>query len=291
MTSARFIFCILVLGLSANSSTCGSEPLYTHRALIDFSRSITVRILKNNSTPAGTGFFINDCEIATCFHVVSDLRTWGVQFDDKNNVTELKYATHSGLRALLRNGEIVPLELVSVPTKGNPEPLVFDFAVLRLGKPIKFVPRQTRRYQRGATLYVGEPVYFSGYPLETEILLTHQGTIAGMNQKTGLLALQASVNKGTSGSALLSSEGTVIGIISMRLGGIGKGLSELRERIAASTEKFSVQILDIDPLEATKGVIDVVDRTISTGIGYARSTIFLDKYLMEIQAEEERSKP
>ena len=46
--------------------------------------------------------------------------------------------------------------------------------------------------------------------------------------------------------------------------------------------------MGINPLQATNNVIDVIDMTISTGIGYARSTVLLDKYLKDIRLEAER---
>jgi hypothetical protein len=41
----------------------------------------------------------------------------------------------------------------------------------------------------------------------------------------------------------------------------------------------SVQIMGVDPLQATKAIIQTLDEYISTGIGYARSISFVREYI------------
>jgi hypothetical protein len=77
---------------------------------------------------------------------------------------------------------------------------------------------------------------------------------------------------------VFAQDGTVLGIVSMRLGGIGKGLQDLRQQIDAGAAIGFATITGVDPLKATRTVIDTMDLTISTGMGYARSTIYLEKY-------------
>jgi hypothetical protein len=42
---------------------------------------------------------------------------------------------------------------------------------------------------------------------------------------------------------------------------------------------LELRLLGVDPLQATKAIIDTLDRYISTGIGYARTTNFARDYL------------
>ena len=74
-------------------------------------------------------------------------------------------------------------------------------------------------------------------------------------------------------------QGNAVGIISMREGGISQGLGELKVYIDKTSKQGSVQIMGVDPLKATKAIIQTLDQYISTGIGYARSIKFLREYI------------
>ena len=156
--------------------------------------------------------------------------------------------------------------------------MLFDFAILRLARSGATTLPPVRFYQEGAMLHVGDQVIFSGYPLDAPMMLTHRGWLAGILPTDGILGIQAPINKGDSGSAVLAQDGAILGIVSMRLGGIGKALQDLRQQIDAGAATGRAVITGVNPLQATKSVIDTMDLTISTGMGYARSTIFLEKY-------------
>ncbi|MBI5912096.1 MAG: hypothetical protein HY848_19375 [Betaproteobacteria bacterium] len=83
--------------------------------------------------------------------------------------------------------------------------------------------------------------------------------------------------------ALLNSQGHAVGIISMREGGISLGLHELSAYINRTSSHGSVQIMGVDPLQATKAIIQTLDQFISTGIGYARSIRFSREWLSKNQ--------
>ena len=74
---------------------------------------------------------------------------------------------------------------------------------------------------------VGDEVVFSGYPLATPGMVTHRGMVSGFDDSKSLIFVQASINKGNSGGVLLNSQGHVVGIVSMREGGISQGLNDL----------------------------------------------------------------
>ena len=77
----------------------------------------------------------------------------------------------------------------------------------------------------------------------------------------------------------MNSHGRAVGIISMREGGISQGLGELNVYIDQTASHGSVQIMGVDPLQATKAIIQTLDQYISTGIGYARSISFVREYI------------
>jgi hypothetical protein len=110
-------------------------------------------------------------------------------------------------------------------------------------------------------------------------MVTHFGTISGITKDKSVICVQAATNKGNSGGALIDKKGEVIGIISMREGGISLGLQNYLNQINQAEKMGSVQIMGIDPLQATKETINVLDTYISTGIGYARRSTFLNDYI------------
>ena len=53
----------------------------------------------------------------------------------------------------------------------------------------------------------------------------------------------------------------------------------LQVYIDKTSSQGSVQIMGVDPLQATRAIIQTLDKYISTGIGYARSIKFAREYL------------
>ena len=72
---------------------------YTHNIRaqenIQKSRSNCVRVLINNDTPSGTGFFIDQQYVATCFHVVA--KNCSVKIDSNNMMTP-KFELYKNIR-------------------------------------------------------------------------------------------------------------------------------------------------------------------------------------------------
>jgi S1-C subfamily serine protease len=185
----------------------------------------------------------------------------------------------SDLQAILQSREIIDATVISLPTQTDPAPLLQDFAIVKL----KIAP--TKGYailelaSEKETLKVGDDVLFSGYPLATPGMVTHRGMVSGFDSSDTLIFVQAAINKGNSGGALLNSQGHVVGLISMREGGISRGLSDLKSYIDKNTSHGSVKIMGVDALQATKAIIQTLDEYISTGIGYARSIKYAREYL------------
>jgi V8-like Glu-specific endopeptidase len=238
--------------------------------VINNSRKSCVKIYSQLGQSIGTGFFISGELIATCFHVVAKLEVKG---------TNVNWSIFQDLIAITENGENVTVTCISIPNNMSSEPLFQDFAILKTIKIIK--DKAILPLAPNIDHNIGEPIIFSGYPLGTPVMVSHMGTISGITKDKSLICVQASTNKGNSGGALMNNNGEVIGIVSLREGGISAGLQDYLKKINETESQGSVQIMGIDPLQATKETITILDQYISTGIGYARDISFLQSYIIK----------
>jgi hypothetical protein len=134
------------------------------KKLISLSRNSCVKILANG-TPMGSGFFIKDDLIVTCFHVIAQIQI------SANNVS---YQVFKDLVAINESGESVPLECISLPTVKSPEPYVNDFAILRLKS--KMERKQILNLSK-RLIKTSDNIVFSGYPFGLQTLITHSANI------------------------------------------------------------------------------------------------------------------
>ena len=245
------------------------SPVNAHD-IIQSSRANCVKIESQSAGISGTGFLLDAQHVATCFHVVAN-----IELRDST----LHWNIFQDLKVILATGDTVRATCVSIPTKSDPSPLFYDFAVLKLNDKqlLRVEPNSITKID--TPLDIGSEIFFSGYPLATPSMVTHEGIVSGVSPDANIICIEAPVNKGNSGGALLNARGEIIGIISMREGGISQGLMELSKYIESTESKGSVKIMGIDPLQSTKEIINVLDTYISTGIGYARSIKFLREYL------------
>jgi len=238
--------------------------------VLQLSRDSGVKIISQSGHSSGSGFFIGDQYVLTCFHVVAALSVQNSTIHGR---------LYPDLQVTLPSGETIDASVVSVPTQADQSPLIQDFAFVKLkSKPTKNFTKVLLATDK-ETLQVGDEVVFSGYPLATPGMVTHRGMVSGFDASASLVFIEASVNKGNSGGALLNSEGHVAGIVSMREGGISQGLSELSAYIDQTSSQGNVRIMGVDPLQTTKAIIQTLDQYISTGIGYARTIKFARDYL------------
>ncbi|RZB38327.1 MAG: hypothetical protein SRB2_00075 [Desulfobacteraceae bacterium Eth-SRB2] len=279
----RYSSLILVIIFTLTSISCATEGKTKQPPtnIFSISRQNCVRILIAGK-PAGTGFFIHKSHIATCCHVI----TANVVVDPKKN--KFEWTAHEKIFVQCPSGEKIEATCVSRPTKQDMSPLVHDFAVLKLKKKPRIEGAVLPFFTWGDVPSVGSDVYFSGYPLGAPAKLTHKGMVSGLAPNHDIICIQAPINKGNSGSALLNSDGDILGIVSMREGGISKGLKKLRKYITKTEKHGSVKLMGVDPLQSTKEIVNVMDLYISTGIGYAISSkhlkIYLDKTkILEIE--------
>jgi S1-C subfamily serine protease len=232
------------------------------------SRDSCVQVIAADSR--GTGFFISPDRVATCFHVVAALKV---------NGTDVQWTLHPDLKIKTSKGEVIDAVCVSDPNRFGPAPLHFDFAILKLKSKPKDAPVVLKLSDPAAKLDIGTDVIFSGYPLATPAMVTHKGMVSGIDQTGSIICIQAPINKGNSGGALLGPGGDVCGIIDMREGGISKGLQDLSHYIDDAKKRGSVAIMGVDPLAVFNEMIGTLDTYISTGIGYAVSTRHLRDYI------------
>jgi len=185
------------------------------------------------------------------------------------------------IHVILPSGEDIPAHIASLPTQSDPAPANDDFAFLQLDRSPSGLFTKIELAGDKEKFKLGDEVAFSGYPLSTPGMVTHRGMISGSNDSRGLIFIEAPVNKGNSGGALLNQEGHVIGIVSMREGGISEGLANVRSQIRQSAQHGQVTIMGVNPLSTTEALIDTLDEYINTGIGYARSIKFARSYLLQ----------
>lgn len=245
--------------------------------VLDTSRNNTVKIIASDLNSVGTGFFLDPTHVVTCFHVIAI-----IQVDP--NKTEVRFNIARNINVTLNDDETIPATLVSIPSQNDALPLSNDFAILKLSREPKTTHGGLTLYKEKAFPSVGTEIIFSGYPLGAPTMLTHKGYISGIDDDQSIICIQASVNKGNSGGALLTTAGEVIGIISNREGYISAGLANVTKQITALEEgqggiKRTTTFGGVNTLSVTKELIATLDKYISTGIGYARSIKPLQTYL------------
>ena len=274
----RYFISIIILLLVCTHPT---QTVYSQilKRSTEVSRVNSVRVIVPDFDSAGTGFFLDSMHIVTCFHVIAQ-----IQIIDPSK-GQVQWGIANNISVTINEGETIPASCISVPTEKDPSPLLHDFAILKLSRKPKVSRAGLPIYKEKILPDIGADIIFSGYPLGAPTMLTHKGYISGITEDRNLICIQASINKGNSGGALLTEKGEVIGIISNREGGISKGLADVRSHITVMEQgrtgvQTSVSLGGVNTLPVMKELIATLDKYISPGIGYAHSIKYLQEYLI-----------
>ena len=259
----KMCFAIMAVLCSCPVVSCQSA------AILNLSHDSTVKILSQAEGVSGTGFIVGDNYVLTCFHVIGSAIQEG---------PTLNWKVFPDIQVIFPTGEIIPGIVVSLPNDVDTSPLINDFAFVKLSHPPTNPVVKVQLANADEDPKLGDDVAFSGFPLSTPGMVTHRGMVSGADPTNTLIFIEASINKGNSGGALINSRGHVIGIVSMREGGISSALDQLRTQINANAAHATVQLMGVDPLAATNAIINTLDQYISTGIGYARTIKYAREY-------------
>jgi S1-C subfamily serine protease len=232
--------------------------------LINNSRDNCVFIYSVQGNSTGTGFFIDKYHIVTCFHVVAKTENGIINY-------------FNDLIVLTNYGERINASVFSKVASEDSTPIKNDFAIVSLlSKPKNY---KTIELEVDKTIKVGSKILFSGFPFGKPNMLTHTGNISGIFNDSSVISIQSSINKGNSGGALINERGKIIGIITLREGGISFELEKLLQEIKESEKNYRMMLAGINQLKVQRETIEVLNNNISTGIGYAYSIKFaLDWY-------------
>jgi|GEM_PF-1648820 len=266
------------LGLAQTRKTARAtavKPLTSQSDAIAKSRESCVQVLATDINSAGTGFFLDDQHVVTNFHVVALI---------ERSENRVRFTPSNKIVVVLWDGTTIQARLISIPSETDRSPYDQDFAVLRLVEAPRIHIQSVPFPGQQEIPVVGSDVIFSGYPLDAGAMLTHKGYVSGFRGAGDVICLEAPVNKGNSGGAVLNSSGELIGIVTTREGGINQALQEHRKRIDVARSgstgvTMRAEIMGVNIGDMTTELIDTIDTYISTGIGYAISSKFLKLYL------------
>lgn len=248
-----------VLALLSILQIPSAESQIIMKDQVALSRSATVRVIatKSGAVGTGTGFFVADDLVLTCMHVVAKVQPNPLMGYDLTDTIEIETET----------GEKISASMVSPAAPNDPWPKLADFAFVRLGK----VPATTIKPLQFAiekeAPEIGQDVVFSGYPLSAITVFSRWGKVAGL--KNGNIYVQAPINQGDSGAALLNTDGKVIGIVAKRHGDLPSELKQFQDQMRKSHAEFG---------SAIHWTIETLDKFMSTGLGHVTDIKFAREY-------------
>lgn len=190
----------------------------------------------------GSGFiFKKNGMLVTCNHVIKGAASLLLQFPDSQGYVDC--------RVVLRDEEHDLALLKFEDDSRQP---------LDLGKPDEVIE--------------GTQVIFSGYPLSSSDLTTHQGMISAIiRDATGITTyvIDGTVNSGNSGCPLLDGEGKVIGIVNAK--------RRVRNDLLEKVERMNmgaVSLQGVDLVEIYQALIN----NVQLGVGYAVPASYIPEH-------------
>lgn len=221
--------------------------------LLEISRNGCVAIIGGAGVVKGSGFFIAPRAVATSLDAVIDRDQDG-------------WAMAKDISVRLIDGEIMKAKVVSLPSGSSPEPLLYNFAILKLRTTPKRDVRPAPLAPDASGALVGVGVLFSGYPFNVQGAVTNQGMISGWSPSRDVFYIQAPVTKGFSGAAVLSLQGAVLGMINTRRDGLAREMEDVNDSLESYARKGDSQT-DNAPLEAVRLLVKTLEDNALTGMG------------------------
>jgi S1-C subfamily serine protease len=271
------------------TNTAPAKPTTMTHDITEKSRDNCVLI--RTDAGSGTGFWLTQQHIATCWHVIGKLAVddpkppsgFHTVHSNQQGTQTFYVNVADNIKITTLTGEVLDAELVSIPVKsyGDAAPANLDFAILKTMTISTNTHITAVLAPSAVTTQVGDVILFSGYPLDTAAnvgMVTLQGQICGQNADKSLIGIQGPVNSGNSCGAALNIGGQVIGIITAKEGRLLGQLEADRARIAATRKSASITIMGTDPNAAIYDLTDTLLAYISPGIGYARNISNLRDY-------------
>lgn len=260
----KVLVALLVLFLSSHSIYAEVPTLKKN---ISNTKNAVVRIERAKGQFRDSGFVVSsEGYILTVSHIVSELSPdrasgkLGLRYFD-----DLVVSFSDGKRARAR----------PVNKEGDKIPFLFDYAVLKVD--IDDLPYL--RLGSSKEVKEGEEVYFTGYPFDFGCT-THRGIVSatislkrqlnGDNTSLDAFQIDGSVNKGNSGSPLVSCEtGEVIGIVVAQAGGLSRELMDIKKQLEEALKRKDTKKKGLSPLEIIERILDILENHSTVGIGFA----------------------
>ncbi|RXZ76710.1 serine protease [Paenibacillaceae bacterium] len=179
-----FAFWPMVYNLDTIQFLVKSRQLSANETIREYKRAV---VQVGTDAGKGTGFHISGGYIITNDHVIEDKKFYSVKFPELDTT--------------------LPAALVVQ----NP---AIDIAILKVEQPGDELPtlmlEEEQAWQPGAPVHIiGNPLYFSQ--------IANEGTVLGMTPLNGwelpVMAIDAPIYKGNSGSPVLDAEGKVIAVV------------------------------------------------------------------------------
>src|SRR5438067_762808 len=95
-------------------STLMSNAIAQSVNVLELSRNSGVRVISKVGNSSGSGFFVGDQYVLTCFHVAAAITVEG---------NTIKSTIFPDLQVILPSGEQIGAAVVSMPTEADPSPV------------------------------------------------------------------------------------------------------------------------------------------------------------------------